>query len=113
MCSDAGSELEPIMLLHEGQRSPPPLTEHVSPPKLAFAVNDCAHAFASAAVAKFDGLPVSKLLYVPMSESVDMKQSLWNATRAFALRDSTSRANTGRRTSTCCRMPSAAYASST
>src|SRR5918998_4197848 len=105
MCSDAGSELAPIMVLHERQRSEPVgSVGHVSPPKLALAVNDCAHAFAAAELAKLDGLPVSKLEYVPISLLVDMKQSLCRPMFAVTFRSITSFANTGRRSSRSCWM---------
>ena len=56
MCSDAGSELAPIMVLHERQRSLPS-EGHVSPPKLEFSVQSSAHSLASVVLPKFCGLP--------------------------------------------------------
>src|SRR5688500_17077018 len=98
------------MLLHDRQRSGPVgLVGQVSPPWLAFAVNVIAHAFAASAVGKFDGLPLSKLEYVPLSLLLDMKQSLWSPTFALLLRSRISFASTGRRSSRSCWIPSAAY----
>ena len=74
------------MLLHERHRSVwysgsagLVVSGHVSPPKLLFAVKDCAHAFAAGLLPKFAGLP-GKSEYVPMSLLLVMKQSLWRPT---------------------------------